>query len=156
MLYKAKEYNKIIDKTSYYLEGDFTPEQIREVSYYLAKSHLATGDPDKAVDLLLDVAENIEDEIGAESAYLLVKDAFDRGKFEKVERLVFEIAERKTPQMYYLAKCYLLLGDSYYELGDYEQAKAVYESVRASYDGDPQVKEMAASKKKQAESMIKK
>lgn len=156
MLYKAKEYNKIIDKTSYYLEGDFTPEQIREVSYYLAKSHLATGDPDKAVDLLLDVAENIEDEIGAESAYLLVKDAFDRGKFEKVERLVFDISERKTSQLYWLAKCYLLLGDSYYELGDYEQAKAVYESVRASYDGDPQVKEMAASKKKQAESMIKK
>ncbi len=156
MLFKAKEYNKIIDKSSEYIEGDYSDNARRIASYYIAKSYLATGDSDKAVDLLLDVAENIEDEKGAEAAYLLVKDASDRGKFEKVERLVFEIAERKTTQMYWLAKCYLLLGDSYYELGDYEQAKAVYESVRSSYDGDQQIKDMAASKKKQAEEMIKK
>ena len=156
MLFKAKEYNKIIDKSSEYIEGDYSDNARRIASYYIAKSYLATGDSDKAVDLLLDVAENIEDEKGAEAAYLLVKDAFDRGKFEKVERLVFEIAERKTTQMYWLAKCYLLLGDSYDELGDYEQAKAVYESVRSSYDGDQQIKDMAASKKKQAEEMIKK
>ncbi|MBO7562279.1 MAG: tetratricopeptide repeat protein [Bacteroidales bacterium] len=156
MLFKAKEYNKIIEKSSKYIEGDYSDNARRIASYYIAKSYLATGDSDKAVDLLLDVAEDIEDEKGAEAAYLLVKDAFDRGKFEKVERLVFDIAERKTNQMYWLAKCYLLLGDSYYELGDYEQAKAVYESVRSSYDGDQQIKDMAASKKKQAEEMIKK
>ena len=156
MLYEGKEYNKIIDKSSEYIDGDYSDNACRIASYYIAKSYLATGDSDKAVDLLLDVAEDIEDEKGAEAAYLLVKDAFDRGKFEKVERLVFDIAERKTNQMYWLAKCYLLLGDSYYELGDYEQAKAVYESVRSSYDGDQQIKDMAASKKKQAEEMIKK
>ena len=62
MLFKAKEYNKIIDKSSEYIEGDYSDNARRIASYYIAKSYLATGDSDKAVDLLLDVAENIEDE----------------------------------------------------------------------------------------------
>lgn len=157
MLFKGKEYNKLILKSSSYMEKlDFAEEQARLISYYKAKSLLAEGDADKAVDLLLDVAEDIQDEIGAESAYLLVKDAYDRGKYEKVERLVFSIAEQNTPQMYYLAKCYLLLGDSYFEQEDYEQASAVYNSIYTSYQGDAQIKETALAKKKEAEEQLKK
>ena len=58
--------------------------------------------------------------------------------------------------MYYLAKCYLLLGDSYFEQEDYEQASAVYNSIYTSYQGDAQIKDTALAKKKEAEEQLKK
>ncbi len=157
MRFKARQYNKIIEKTSSYMgELQFEDADSRQLKYWLAKSYLAEEDSGKAVDLLLDVAEDVQDEIGAEAAYLLVKDSFDRGKFERVEKMVFALAEEKTQQMYYLAKCYILLGDSYFELEDYEQAAAVYGSIYDSYSGDAQIRRQALEKKTQAEQKMKK
>ena len=38
-----------------------------------------------------------------------------------------------TGQMYWLAKSFIVLGDSFVERGEYEQAKATFESVRDGY-----------------------
>ena len=151
MLFLGKEYNKIIERSSDLMESNYSPESNkRYIAYYVAKSFLATGDADKALEPLKIVAEDPSDKIGGEAAYLLVKDTYDRGKFEKVENMVFALSEQNIDRTW-LAKAYLILGDSYFDQEDYEQAEAVYKSIASSYDGpDAQIKETAKARAAQA------
>ena len=48
----------------------------------------------------------------------------------------FAFSDSKSPQVYWLAKSFLVLGDSYYDKGDLEQAKATWNSVAEGYQPD--------------------
>ena len=71
--------------------------------------------------------------IGAEASYLLCKDAFDSGNFDKAENMIYNFADTDTPQEYWIARAYILLGDIYAERGEWTQARATYESVQKGY-----------------------
>ena len=70
---------------------------------------------------------------GAEAAYLMVMDSYDKGDFDKVEEKVYAFSETGSGQTYWLAKCFIILGDSFVEKGELKQAKATFESVRDGY-----------------------
>lgn len=146
LLYKAEEFNKTVLEASSFIEKYSSGEARRKALYYKGKSLWEEGEREDAVEALEDVAENPKDEMGAEAAYLLIKDAFDSGNFDKVETLVFALSEQKTGERFYLAKSYLLLGDSYLEKGDKEGAKQVYQSIYKSYNGQGDIKAIAKSK----------
>ncbi len=146
LLYKAEEFNKTVLEASSFIEKYSNEEARRKALYYKGKSLWEEGEREDAVEALEDVAENPKDEMGAEAAYLLIKDAFDSGNFDKVETLVFALSEQKTGERFYLAKSYLLLGDSYLEKGDKEGAKQVYQSIYKSYNGQGDIKAVAKSK----------
>ena len=156
MLYQGKDFNKLILKSSAYIERlNLSEADNRQVSYFLGKALLNEGHADRAMEIIRELAETPTDIIGAEASYLIVKDAFDRGKFDKVEQLVFALAEENIDR-YYLAKCYLLLGDSYLEQNDFEQAVAVYNSIYQSYKGDGQITQIAETKMKAAKEKLNK
>ena len=71
---------------------------------------------------------------GAEAYYLLCKDAFDSGDFEKAETMIYNFADTNTPQEYWIARSFILLGDIFAERGEWVQAKATYESVQNGYN----------------------
>ena len=129
--------------------------QLKILKVNLGKALLNEGHADRAMEIIRELAENPKDILGAEASYLIVKDAFDRGKFHKVEQLVFALAEENIDR-YYLAKCYLLLGDSYLEQNDFEQAAAVYNSIYQSYKGDGQITQVAETKMKAAKEKLNK
>ena len=64
---------------------------------------------------------------------MLVQDSYDRGDFVLVEAKVYAFADAGSGQTYWLAKCFVVLGDSFMEREDVEQAKATFESVRDGY-----------------------
>ena len=64
---------------------------------------------------------------------MLVQDSYDRGDFSQVETKVYAFADAGSAQTYWLAKCFVVLGDSFMERDDVEQAKATFESVRDGY-----------------------
>lgn len=64
---------------------------------------------------------------------MLVQDSYDRGEFEQVETKVYAFADAGSGQTYWLAKCFVVLGDSFMERDEIEQAKATFESVRDGY-----------------------
>jgi TolA-binding protein len=70
---------------------------------------------------------------GAESAYLLILDSYDKGQFEDVETKVYAFSDAGSGQVYWLAKSFIVLGDSFVERDELEQAKATFESVRDGY-----------------------
>ena len=104
-----------------------------ESSYVKAKSYLAMSRRDEAFEILETLASDVSGAFGAEAAYMLVQDGYDRGDFAKVEEKVYAFADAGSGQTYWLAKCFIVLGDSFMERDDVEQAKATFESVRDGY-----------------------
>ena len=50
-----------------------------------------------------------------------------------MEQEVYEFSQSAGNQSYWLARAYLVLGDSFFERGMTDQARATYESVRDGY-----------------------
>lgn len=107
-----------------------------EAEYVKAKSYLATSRRTEAFALLEKLADDVSGPYGAEAAYMLILDCYDRGDFDKVKEMVYAFADAGSGQMYWLAKSFIVLGDSFAETGELEQAKATFESVRDGYESD--------------------
>lgn len=104
-----------------------------EAQYIMAKSYLASSRRDEAFVILEKLSADVSGAHGAEAAYLLIQDSYDRGDFDKVETKVYAFADAASDQTYWLAKSFIVLGDSFVERGELEQAKATFESVRDGY-----------------------
>ena len=63
----------------------------------------------------------------------MIQDYYNAGDFEQVEKKVYEFSDSKTPQLYWLAKSFIILGDSFADRERWEQARATYESIAKSY-----------------------
>ena len=105
----------------------------REAEYTKAKSYLATSDRDNAFAIMKKLARETSTPEGAESAYMLIQDSYDKGDFDAVEEQVYALSDSGTNQTYWLAKSFLLLGDTFVEKEDYRQARATFESIRDGY-----------------------
>ena len=107
-----------------------------EADYVKAKSYLATSRRDAAMEILSGLAGNPNTGYGAEAAYLLIVDSYDRGEFEDVENKVYAFADSGSEQTYWLAKSFVILGDSFVERGELKQARATFESVKEGYSSE--------------------
>jgi TolA-binding protein len=69
---------------------------------------------------------------------MMIQDAYDQGRFDTVESKVYDFAGKAGDQSYWLAKAFIVLGDTFAELGNLTQAKATFESVKNGYtpEGD--------------------
>ena len=87
----------------------------------------------KARRLFTELASDRADAYGAESAYTLIQEAYDRGDFAEVERQVFAFSDAGSSQVYWLAKSFIVLGDAYADRGDLTQAEATFNSILDGY-----------------------
>ena len=128
-----------------------------EAMYVQAKSYLATSRRNEAFEILGKMSKDVSGQYGAEAAYLLIQDSYDKGEFEEVENKVYAFSDAGSPQVYWLAKSFIVLGDSFVERGDLEQAKATFESVRDGYepqDADDDVQDNVAMRLKKLNEMM--
>ena len=105
----------------------------REAEYIKAKSLMASSRRDEALVVMKALAADVKDAYGAEAAYTLVLDSYDKGDFVDVENKVFAFSGAGSNQTYWLAKSFIVLGDSYVDRDRLSQAKATFESVRDGY-----------------------
>ncbi len=125
------EAMKAADNVLY--ESSFGPEVKREASYVKAKSLMATSRRDEAMVVYETLSADVSDAYGAEAAYSLILNCYDRGDFDAVEEKVTSFTQAGSRQSYWLAKSFIILGDSYVDQDHLSQAKAVFESVRDGY-----------------------
>ncbi len=110
------------------------PESSRiRINYIIAKSLFTLGERSQALPILKELSKNKMIPEGAESAYLLISNSFDNGDFNSVEKETFAFSDSRTPHSYWLAKCFILLGDTYAEKENWSQAEATYKSILESY-----------------------
>lgn len=113
---------------------DVGAEDLSEAKYIIAKSYLALGRRSDALPLLRALSADNFTPRGAEAAYLVIQDTYDAGNFEEVENLVYAFSDSQTNQTYWLAKSFIVLGDSFAERGEWNQARATFESIRDGYE----------------------
>lgn len=106
---------------------------IREADYIEAKSWLAISERSKALAILERLSRQPSTPEGAEAAYLIIQDLYDRGQFGAIEDKVYKFSDSAAGQRYWLAKAFIVLGDSFMERDNVAQAKATYESVLNGY-----------------------
>jgi tetratricopeptide (TPR) repeat protein len=134
-----------------------TPALHTEAQYIKAKSYLASSRRDEAFAILEKLSEDVSGEYGAEAAYLLILDSYDKGEFEEVENKVYAFSDAGSPQVYWLAKSFIVLGDSFVERDELAQAKATFESVRDGYEpqnADDDVRDNVELRLKKLEEMM--
>ena len=127
----------------------------RNADYVKAKSFLGMSRRAEAFALLDKLAKDPSTAEGAEAAYLRIMDSYDQGDFKSVENRVFDFSEKAGAQSYWLAKAFILLGDSYVEQEDYRQARATFESIRDGYSGKDEVQDNVAMRLKKLSEMNK-
>ncbi len=101
--------------------------------YISAKCYIILARRDEALPLLEKLAEDKFTPQGAEAAYLLIQHKYDSGQFEDVENMVYDFSDAKSPQIYWLAKSFIVLGDSFADREDWEQAEATFNSLLEEY-----------------------
>lgn len=133
--YRAKLYEDAISAaSSVLLLPDNSSEIRREAEYVQAKSYLSTSRRNEALAMFGKLSAESSTPEGAEASYILIQDIYDNGKLAEVEPAVYEFSQKCGEQSYWLAKAYVVLGDSFLGRGMNEQAKATFESIRDGYE----------------------
>lgn len=154
--YSGRDYKKAVDCADIVLSDQRTTGDLKtEAQFILAKSCLATSQRDRAFGILKTLAKDPSTPQGAEAAYMLIVDSYDRGDFSGAENLVYDFADSGTGQTYWLAKAFIVLGDSFVERDNLEQARATYESILSGYkaEGDDDVVPTVKSRLEKLESL---
>ncbi len=132
--FRGHKWNEAVHNSDRILaEGNVDVQYKTEARYVKAKAYLATSRRDEAYSIFGDLAKDPKTAFGAEAAYLIILDSYDKGEFESVEEKVYALSDAGTGQMYWLAKSFIVLGDSFVERDELKQAKATFESVRDGY-----------------------
>lgn len=135
--YKAKNYSAVISCADEVLGTYSDAALLREAEYLKAKAYLESSQREKAYDLFGKLAASPATDEGAEATYLLIQDSYDRGNFAEVPDKVYKFAKDAPDQGYWLAKSYIVLGDSFAEQENYRQARVTFESVANGYTPAP-------------------
>lgn len=132
--FKAHNWTEAVRNSDRVLADTRSGAQMKvEAQYVKAKSYLASSRREEAYSIFNDLAKDATSTYGAEAAYLLILDSYDKGEFDAVEEKVYAFSDAGSGQVYWLAKSFIVLGDSFVERDELEQAKATFESVRDGY-----------------------
>ena len=91
--------------------------------------------PDSVMKFTLDFDYSVFDKPyeGAEAAYLIIQDQFDRADFAGIQDKVYDFSAKAGGQNYWRAKAFIVLGDTFAENGNEAQAKATFDSIKSGY-----------------------
>lgn len=133
--FHGDKYLAAIEAASRLLKAtSIRPEDKTEGEYVIAKCYMLLGRRTDALPILKDLSANVFSPYGAEANYLLIQDLYDSGEFEEVENRVYAFSDSQTDQTYWLAKSFIVLGDSFAERGEWEQAEATFKSILDGYE----------------------
>lgn len=105
----------------------------RKARYAKAQVLLRKGDEQGAMSVFKVLSAEVKSAEGAEARYRIIESEYKAKRYDKAEKMVYEFSDSNTPQNYWLAKSFILLGDIYFDKGDTFQARATYQSVVDGY-----------------------
>lgn len=105
----------------------------RKARYAKASVLTREGKTTEALDIYKVLSKEVKSAEGAEARYRLIEAEYAAGNLQTAEDMVYAFSDSKTPQNYWLAKSFILLGDIYMSRDDAFQARATYQSVVDGY-----------------------
>lgn len=134
--YGGRHYLRAIEEAERLKGATDDAAAIRQADFVSAKSYIVLGDREEAKPILKALSKDVNDAIGAESAYILIEDTYNSGDYATLEDMVYEFADKNSNQVYWLAKSFIALGDSFADRGETEQATATWQSIADNYSSN--------------------
>ena len=132
--FKAREFEDALDAAQDVRTDRRSSDDLkREADYIRAKSCLGMSRRAEAYGIFDQLAKDPSTDEGAEAAYLIIQDRFDRAEFDGIQDKVYDFAAKASGQNYWLAKAFIVLGDTFAENGNMAQAKATFDSIKSGY-----------------------
>ena len=133
--YRAKQWEDAVADASAVLDTAI-PEELalrREARLVRAKSYLSSSRRSQAFEDFKVLSGEPSTDEGAEATYMIIQDKYDRADFDGIQEKVYDFSAKAGGQNYWLAKAFIVLGDTFAEQGNIPQAKATFESIRSGY-----------------------
>ena len=105
----------------------------RKARYAKSQVMLRRGDEQAAMAIFKTLSKEVKSVEGAEARFRIIEAEYKAKNYDKAEKMVYEFSDTNTPQNYWLAKAFILLGDIYFDKGDSFQARATYQSIVDGY-----------------------
>ncbi|MBQ7254589.1 MAG: tetratricopeptide repeat protein [Bacteroidales bacterium] len=131
--YGSRHYMKAIDEAKQLRNATTDEAALRQADFISAKSYIVLGNREAAKPILTRLCDDVSDAIGAESAYILIEDTYNSGDYTALENMVYDFSDKNSNQVYWLAKSFIALGDSFADRAEWEQAKATWQSIADNY-----------------------
>lgn len=113
--------------------ADVDEQSRRSARFAKANVLSAQGAKDEALTIYKALSASVGDKEGAESAYNVIRAAYEAGDMVTAENMIYDLADKKTPQTYWLGRAFVILGNIYADKGDAFQARATYQSIIDGY-----------------------
>ncbi|MBE0650291.1 MAG: tetratricopeptide repeat protein [Bacteroidales bacterium] len=123
-------------------------DQIIFAHYVLAKTYLSLGNKEQAAYEFKITNKLSKGQFGAEANYNLALMAFQDKNYKEAQKLAFGLSENYPDEVYWVAKGFILLADTYVAQGNVFQARETLKSVIDNYPGKD-LKELAKQKLEQ-------
>lgn len=137
---KLGDYVNTIDLASQIIQDVQSNEEMQKEAHYTrAKAYLHQEQPMLAMSDLQYLANNLQNEMGAEAKYLLADIHFKAGDLSTSENEIMDFASKNTPHQFWLARSLVLLADINMKKGDDFQAKQYLLSLQNNYNSNEEI-----------------
>ena len=115
--------------------GGLTVNEEMEVKLNRGLSLAQVGNTKEAEALFKVLANDANNEYGAQASYELSRMQYEMGNYNGAEQTINALINAGTPHTYWLAKSFLTLADVYYKQGNVTQAREYLQSLKNNYPG---------------------
>lgn len=146
---QTQNHNKVIEYADFVLKDEKTTVTEKEHIYLmLGKAYLAKQQEDLGLTWLKKASDSKRTEASAEATYMECKIMYDKGQYTQCQKRILATVNDMVSYYGWLSKNFILLGDVYMKLDNYDQAIATLQSVIDNND-DPAI--LAEAKQKMEE-----
>ncbi len=132
----AKRWNDVVEcATRLLATSDIDPQVEKEALLTRAMALKAQGKATEAQRDLRRIAADTQNEFGIQAAYELARMQYDARDYKGAERALLKIIDDGTPHQYWLAKCFILVSDTFHKQGRTQDAIDYLRSLKNNYPG---------------------
>jgi TolA-binding protein len=106
-----------------------------EAHFTIARSAYALKNTDLARKEFEETIKLSQNEMGAESKFMLAQMQFEAEKYDETEKTIFALSDKYASYDYWVAKGFILLSDVYVKKENTFQAKQTLQSIIDNYEG---------------------
>lgn len=138
----------ILAATDLLSEPVVSPELTQEAIYFRARAYMNQNAGEAAMRDLQTLAKDTRNSYGAEAKYLVAKLHYDAAEYGKAEKELLDFIDKSTPHVYWLARGFILLSDTYVAMGKPLDARQYLLSLKQNYQANDDIGEMIETRLK--------
>lgn len=145
-LYEQGHYRSVVETYLQLQSENIDFRDAQKMQVLAAKAYLQLEEPDTAVKLLQEAANETRTVSGSEAKFLIAQIAFDSKDMEKATQLDNELLQSGTPHQYWLARGIILMSDIQRQLGETFTADEYLKSLQQNYTTQDDIQELINSR----------